>query len=1290
MPITPTYPGVYVLELPSSTHTISGVSTSNTAFIDFFPQGPVGKAVQLNSFKEFQRVFGGLDTRSESSYQLMQYYNNGGSVAYGVRVVPIDAMRATVDSLPSNAIFPGGQITLGYGESIEFSTNIEGEVIFSLSDSNLATLTTAKKKATLTIKPPPALAEAQAALRLSKSAADLVKQATTKVADGSGAIKDAIVTTAKAAADAAKVAADAAASNCALPTLLAAESAVILAANSKAAARAASKLARAAIDRPAADPDASVLVDANNAIALLKDLDSTMSGAQKALSKAGDTGQAVESIAAASVRATSGVATSQTQFNAATQALADAKTALDSANSAITAAQTAVADATAAQKDADAKAAAAPTDQQAKDNAKAAADLVAEKQKALDAANAAVPDLTKALSAAQDTLGLATADLANKKAYATPISTAYDRMVAGVNLATETAAAAMSAAGFPAILSLSISAAAASGNLSDHILAIKKAVDDFVTANAALSPIDADIKKSTDALATVSPADPTVKDQTAVAASAAKDQIRDAVTAKIPEINSNELLTLQSTKVTVTAWSEQSCTNCDDCSEAANCCTVVIVPPKIENLAPAKVEIVAPSQHVAFTASIKYGLRGLRWQLEDVNKNVVDESYGTIDPSKGIYIAPNVLPPLQTTVYAVPYSIDEEYIRAEKGAEIVINAAGPALTMKASNPVIALGKSSLLSATYNGTDLDPGDVSWSLPASGGDGNSEPKDLGKHNPFCFFPTDDMNGPVTLRAVYVDEDDGSTVKGDIIVYVGRPQISLPSDWTDDVTTHTVEVGHGVQFKLTAGGGDFVSPDTVWTLVSGHGILDESGFYKAPQTMPSDSPLVSLQAVTTIETADGTEQIVSSVTFTLSSATTRLTIKAANEGAWGNMLEAILYQSPSQASLPHSPFNLQVRLLDKLGTVLVSESYSSLNWDTESSQYVLAVVNAVSTLVELVDNGPDKILPYCLPARAVPSDAKWLPLSGGTDGNWADGEFAQSLISMLDPDGSPLTVLAPDIFNLLCIPATSNLDAGAASAVTVAAAQLCVMERAMLLVDIPTTQKVPNPDKMISWFEGVELNLQQKGCAATYYPRLEIPDPLRNFRPREVGTSGTMAGVYASMDVNRGVWKAPAGIGAGLAGALPTYTMKDSENGRLNPLGINAIRNFPVYSVVSWGARTMAGADELSDQWMYIPVRRLAQYIENSLFAGLKWAVFEPNDEPLWSSIRRNVNAFMSDLLRKGAFQGATPKDAYFVHCGPDTTTQYDIDRGIVNIIVGFAPLKPAEFVIVQIEQIAGQSS
>ena len=209
-----------------------------------------------------------------------------------------------------------------------------------------------------------------------------------------------------------------------------------------------------------------------------------------------------------------------------------------------------------------------------------------------------------------------------------------------------------------------------------------------------------------------------------------------------------------------------------------------------------------------------------------------------------------------------------------------------------------------------------------------------------------------------------------------------------------------------------------------------------------------------------------------------------------------------------------------------------------------------------------------------------------------------------------------------------------------------------------------------------------------AAVYFPRVRVADPLNQNRPRSLAPSGTMAGLYARTDGERGVWKAPAGTEVRLRVQELDEVLTDPQNGVLNPLGVNCLRNFPVFGNISWGARTLDGADQIGSEWKYVPVRRLALFIEESLFRGTKWVVFEPNDEPLWSQIRLNVGAFMQRLFRQGAFQGQTARDAYLVKCDAETTTQADIDLGIVNILVGFAPLKPAEFVILRIQQLAGQ--
>jgi phage tail sheath protein FI len=228
------------------------------------------------------------------------------------------------------------------------------------------------------------------------------------------------------------------------------------------------------------------------------------------------------------------------------------------------------------------------------------------------------------------------------------------------------------------------------------------------------------------------------------------------------------------------------------------------------------------------------------------------------------------------------------------------------------------------------------------------------------------------------------------------------------------------------------------------------------------------------------------------------------------------------------------------------------------------------------------------------------------------------------------------------------------------------------------------------MVGWIKGTDAPAVSKN-AAIYWPRLVIADPLARGAARDVGPSGAVAGIFARTDATRGVWKAPAGIEATLRGADLGVVVNDADSAVLNPLGVNVLRTFPVVGNVVWGARTLVGADVLASEWKYIPVRRTALFIEQSLRAGLKWVVFEPNDEPLWSQIRLNVGSFLQDLFRKQAFQGATPRAAYFVRCDQTTTTQGDIDRGVVNILVGFAPLKPAEFVVIQIQQqTAGQAT
>jgi phage tail sheath protein FI len=318
--------------------------------------------------------------------------------------------------------------------------------------------------------------------------------------------------------------------------------------------------------------------------------------------------------------------------------------------------------------------------------------------------------------------------------------------------------------------------------------------------------------------------------------------------------------------------------------------------------------------------------------------------------------------------------------------------------------------------------------------------------------------------------------------------------------------------------------------------------------------------------------------------------------------------------------------------------------------------------------------------------------------------DGTALQASDFKLDTGESEQTGLysldKTDLFNLLCIPPflPSKADPQQFDVdpnVRSSAAAYCARRRAVLLVDAPASwhtkggfQTLKN-DPAGTLSSDIGINGPEARNAAIYFPRLQYPNPLRGNKVETFASCGAIAGVCARIDTARGVWKAPAGLEATLVGAQRlAYPLTDSENGLLNQVGINCLRAFPVVGRIVWGARTLRGADALGDEYQHVPVRRLALFLEESLYRGTQWAVFEPNDEPLWASLRLAIGAFLQDLFRQGAFQGKTPREGYFVKCDKDTTTQSDINRGIVNVVVGFAPLKPAEFVVIRIQQLAGQ--
>lgn len=473
--------------------------------------------------------------------------------------------------------------------------------------------------------------------------------------------------------------------------------------------------------------------------------------------------------------------------------------------------------------------------------------------------------------------------------------------------------------------------------------------------------------------------------------------------------------------------------------------------------------------------------------------------------------------------------------------------------------------------------------------------------------------------------------------------------------------------------------------------------------------------------------------------------LKLEAAYEGGWGANLRArIDLENISDSDL----FNLTVQDAASGG---VTERFLNLSIQQNSPRRFDKVLASQSKLV-LVDGGWVAATPNltaintaitelkAAPSDAGKQDAVWsltqdsitkaenayirakksreqLQNSGVdataakvTEGNALSAlEQAKRAVAESVSDGLPLTIndfLPPDgatkkegmytleqadLFNLLCIPpykdgfkGKKDVDLNLISA----AADYCEKRRAMLLVDPPSDWE--DKDKARNEFSDPDDKVGTRSRnAALFFPRLKQPNPLRENQIEAFVPCGVVAGIFARTDSQRGIWKAPAGLDTTLVGVPQLeVNLTDPENGELNPLGINCLRAFPVVGRVIWGSRTLRGADRLADEYKYIPVRRLALFIEESLYRGTQWVVFEPNDEPLWSQIRLNIGAFMNTLFRQGAFQGRTPQDAYFVNCSSETTTQNDINLGIVNIIVGFAPLKPAEFVVIKLQQIAGQ--
>lgn len=429
----------------------------------------------------------------------------------------------------------------------------------------------------------------------------------------------------------------------------------------------------------------------------------------------------------------------------------------------------------------------------------------------------------------------------------------------------------------------------------------------------------------------------------------------------------------------------------------------------------------------------------------------------------------------------------------------------------------------------------------------------------------------------------------------------------------------------------------------------------------------------------------------------STGQVVFYAASPGTWANgaLSVAIDTSGISDATaqkygLPDGSFlfNLTVRYVDSGGST-ATETFLNLTADSTyqaNPRYVGTILAQQSRFLRFAtadqSNGGSGLKP--------------IDGSSGTAASGLDSD-ALSMTTYLGDQSSKTGMYALEntpIFNILVIPPDS-LDDGADTPPFVyqSAASYCVARNAMLIIDPPS-------DWSNKYKQGnvADISLDVLGSfgeeegrsSAVYFPRIKATDPLTG-QVRLFPNSGYLAGLWAQTDTQVGVWKAPAGLDAAFNGIVGLeYVLTDAENGQLNPLGINVLRTFPNLGTVVWGARTLRGNPQLADQYNYVSVRRLLLYIADSLLQNTKWAVFEDNDPKLWSSLTLQISTFMMNLWKQGALFGTSADQAFFVKCDATTTTQDDINNGRVNVQIGFAPVRPAEFVVITVQQLSGQSS